>query len=165
MTSKERVLTSFAHQEPDRVPINYCGNRGIDGRLKAHFGLEYDDDEGLRQALEVDFRNVDPPYIGAKLHDDIPERGIKSDAWGIRRKWIAHDTGGYWDFVDFPLQNATEEDMMKWSMPAPDDYDYRVVKEACHFSLNSATRDVIDDLVSPNNIRALGLKKRGSSRG
>jgi hypothetical protein len=39
MQSKERVLTAFARQEPDRVPINYLANPGIDGRLKRHFGL------------------------------------------------------------------------------------------------------------------------------
>ena len=39
MTSRERVLTAFARQEPDRVPINYDSNPGIDLRLKQHFGL------------------------------------------------------------------------------------------------------------------------------
>ena len=36
MTSKERVLTALAHEEPDRVPINYSANPGIDARLKKH---------------------------------------------------------------------------------------------------------------------------------
>ena len=54
MTSKERVLTTFASQEPDRVPINYSANDAIDRRLKEHFGLEADDAEGLLQALGVD---------------------------------------------------------------------------------------------------------------
>jgi len=33
MTSKERVLTTLAHQEPDRVPIHYFANGGIHRRL------------------------------------------------------------------------------------------------------------------------------------
>ena len=33
MTSKERVLTAFANRAPDRVPIDYSANPGIDGRL------------------------------------------------------------------------------------------------------------------------------------
>ncbi len=37
MTSRERVLTAFARQEPDRVPINYYSNPGIDARLKSSF--------------------------------------------------------------------------------------------------------------------------------
>ena len=38
LTSKERVLTAFAHQEPDRAPIDYSANAGIDAELKKHFG-------------------------------------------------------------------------------------------------------------------------------
>jgi hypothetical protein len=51
MTSRERALTAFALAEPDRVPINYLSNPGIDGRLKAHYGLEAGDGEGLRDIL------------------------------------------------------------------------------------------------------------------
>ena len=65
---------AFAHQEPDRVPINYLSNPGIDRRLKAHYGLDAGDSEGLNQKLGVDFRRIDAPYIGPKLHADVPER-------------------------------------------------------------------------------------------
>ncbi len=94
MTSKNRVLTAFASQELDRVPINYSANEGIDRRLKQHFGLESDDREGLLKALNIDFRRVDVPYTGPRLHEDIPERSLKTDDWGIRRRWIEHETGG-----------------------------------------------------------------------
>jgi len=33
MNSKERVLSTFAQCEPDRVPVNYRANPGIDRRL------------------------------------------------------------------------------------------------------------------------------------
>ncbi len=131
MNSKERVLTFFASREPDRVPVDYSANPGIDRRLKKHFSLAENDNEGLLQALGVDFRGVGAPYKGKKLHEDIPERGVKVDNWGIHRRWIEHETGGYDDFCDFPLQNATEEDIAKWPMPSPDDFDYSVVAEAC----------------------------------
>jgi uroporphyrinogen decarboxylase len=129
MNSKERVLTAFAHQEPDRVPINYMANPGIDRRLKDHFGLAEQDNEGLRQALGVDFRNVGVSYTGPKLHEDIPDRQI--DMWGIHRRWIEHDTGGYWDYCDFPLQDATLDDIKAWPMPDPDNFDYTHVAEQC----------------------------------
>jgi len=131
MTSRERVLTAFARNAPDRVPVNYMANAGIDRRLKEHFGLPLDDSEGLRQALGVDFRGVGVPYRGPKLHEDIPERGVKVDDWGIHRRWIEHETGGYWDYCDFPLQDATEEEIAEWPMPSPDDFDYSLVSDYC----------------------------------
>ncbi len=131
MTSKERVLATLACQVPDRVPIDYFANADIDRRMKVHFGLASDDAEGLRQNLQVDFRGVLAPYRGPKLHADIPERGVVVDDWGIHRTWIEHSTGGYWDYCDFPLQEATEEEVAAWPMPSPDDYDYGAVPELC----------------------------------
>ena len=62
MSSKERVLTTLARQEPDRVPINYEANPGIDQRLKAHFGLNPKEGIALRDRLGVDFRGVGAGY-------------------------------------------------------------------------------------------------------
>ncbi|MHB9134212.1 MAG: uroporphyrinogen decarboxylase family protein [Armatimonadota bacterium] len=129
MTSKERVLTAFAHQQPDRVPINYECNAGIDHRLKEHFGLQDGDSEGLRQALGVDFRQVWPPYTGPRLHAEVPDRAV--DEWGIRRRWVEHESGGYWDFCDFPLCDATLEDIEVWPLPSPDDFDYTHIPAFC----------------------------------
>lgn len=129
MKSKERVLTAIAHQEPDRVPIDYACNGGIDGRLKEHFGLKSDDAEGLRKMLHVDFRGVGAPYAGAALHAPVKDRRISM--WGIHTRWIEHESGGYWDYCDFPLQHATLEEAQTWSMPSPDDFDYRMIKAAC----------------------------------
>ena len=123
MTSRDRVIAAFNSQVPDRVPINYLANPGIDARLKQHFGLSSSDDEGLLQALSVDFRLLEVPYKGPRLHADIPERGISVDDWGIHRRWIEHGTGGYWDFCEFPLREAGEEEIAGWPMPDPDDFD------------------------------------------
>jgi len=131
MTSRQRVQAVFNGRIPDRVPINYFANDGIDLRLKQHFGLQADDAEGLRQALGVDFRVILPPYRGPKLHPDIPARGVKVDDWGIHRRWIEHPTGGYWDYCDFPLAEAGAEAVAKWPMPSPDDYDYAAIPALC----------------------------------
>lgn len=127
--SKERVLTAFAHQEPDRVPINYLANAGIDQRLKAHFGLSSDDDEGLRRALGVDFRTVNPPYVGPRLHPEVPGHRV-DPCWGIHTRWVEHASGGYWDYCEFPLKDATEEEVAAWPMPSPDDFDYQAAVAA-----------------------------------
>lgn len=131
MTSKERVLITFARQPADRVPINYDANAGIDGRLKGHFGLKSDDHEGLREILGVDFHGVGASYAGPRLHEDIPEHGVKVDDWGIHRRWVEHENGGYWDYCDFPLRDADEKTVANWPMPSPDDYDYSGIREAC----------------------------------
>ena len=129
MTSKERVLTALACREPDRVPVNYKANPGIGRRLAAHFGLDESDGEGLRRRLGVDFRGVRPAYVGPKLHEDLP--GARVDIWGIRRRWIEHDTGGYWDYCDFPLRDADVDAVAVWSFPSPDDFDYAALRERC----------------------------------
>jgi len=131
MTSKQRVLTAFSRAEPDRVPIDYSANPGIDRRLKQHFGLAQGDNEGLRDALGVDFRTVAARYRGPKLHADIPERGVRVDNLGIHRRKVEHGSGCYWDYCDFPLRDATEEQVAEWPMPSADDYDYSEVAAAC----------------------------------
>lgn len=129
MDSKERVRITFARQVPDRVPLDYLANPGIDRRLKDHYGLAAGDDEGLRQALGIDFRRIDAPYVGPRLHTEVPDRQV--DIWGIHRRWIEHESGGYWDFCDFPLREATLEEVEAWPLPSPDDFDYSGVEAQC----------------------------------
>ena len=131
MTSKERVLTTFAHQEPDRVPINYCANPGIDRRLRDYYKNVRRDNRDLAAILGVDFRGAGPRYAGPRLHEDIPERGVSVDNWGIHRRRIEHDSGEYWDYCDFPLKDADEETVANWPMPNPDDFDYSGIADAC----------------------------------
>lgn len=131
MTPKERALTAINHAEPDRVPINLAGtNSQIDKRLKEHFGLAEDDNDGLLDALNVDFRCVDSPYVGPKIHQDLPDRHV-DPLWGIRTRWIRNESGGYWDYCDFPLKDATMEIVENWPMPDPDDFDYDAIAQQC----------------------------------
>ena len=130
MTSKERVQITFANQIPDRVPIDYDGNPGIDGRLKKHFRLKPDDNDGLFEKLGIDFRRENAPYAGPRLHAEVLGRAVSPD-WGIRTRWIEHESGGYWDYCDFPLQEADEEQVAAWPMPSPDDFDYSIVADTC----------------------------------
>lgn len=153
MTSKERVLTTFANRPADRVPINYEANPGIDGRLKAHFGLAPEDGEGLRQALGVDFRGVGAGYTGPRLHQDEPERGVKVDNWGVHRRYIEHESGGYWDYCDFPLKDADEETVARWPMPSPDDHDVSHVREGCQqLKEYAVTLHCFGDLINGNGM-------------
>jgi uroporphyrinogen decarboxylase len=149
MKSRERVLTAFARREPDRVPVDYSANPGIDRRLKEHFGLGAGDDEGLRRALGVDFRGIGAGYTGPKLHADVPGRTV--DEWGIHRRWIEHGTGGYWDFCDFPLLGAGDDAIANWPVPSADHHDYSSIpgecsrhEDYCLFAGSSGAGDIIN---------------------
>lgn len=127
---RERVRAFLARSHADRVPINYCANAGIDARLKAHFGLAAHDDEGLRLALGVDFRAVGPAWNGGRLHPELP--GVEVNAlWGFRTRWIAHASGGYHDFCDWPLRDADEAAVAAWALPDPDAWDYSAIPAQC----------------------------------
>ena len=130
MTSRERVRVTLASGQPDRVPIDYHANPGIDARLKQHFGLRADDWEGLRRALGVDFRPAGAPYTGPRLHPELPGRQV-DPLWGWRTQLIRHSSGEYWDYCDFPLAGADEETVDHWPMPSPDDFGYGDVRAQC----------------------------------
>jgi uroporphyrinogen decarboxylase len=131
MTSKERVMTTFAHKEPDRVPIGYSANQDIDRRLYEALKTEIKEGEWVGDALGVDFRYVGAPYRGKRLHAEVKDRGV-NEQWGIRTRWIEHPTGGYWNYCDFPLRDADVDTVAKWRMPNPDDFDYGDLVESCN---------------------------------
>lgn len=130
MTSKQRVLSALHREKSDRVPFNYMSNPGIDEQLKDHFGLRSDDHEGLRKKLGIDFRPIGAGYTGPRLHDEIAERKV-DPCWGWHTRYVEHAAGGYWDFCDFPLKHADEEQVANWPMPSPDDYDYEGLADQC----------------------------------
>jgi len=150
MTSRERVLTAISREEADRVPIDYVGNGGINQRLISHFGLAPGDYVGLLNALDVDFRHVGAPYIGPRLHPEIP--GINVDpCYGTQTKWIDHPSGGYNDYTGFPLKDATAETLNNWPMPSPDDFDYTAIQkqiamypDKCLMAGGAGTPDIIN---------------------
>jgi len=154
MTSKDRVLATFAYEKADQVPISYSGNADITKRVMEHFKLAPNDYEGLQKVLGVDFRHVGAAYKGPKLHEDILERGVIVDNWGIHRRWIQHETGGYWDYCDFPLKDADEEQVAVWSMPSPDDFNYSGIKDGCErykeYAINGAAG--FGDLINGNGM-------------
>ncbi|MFA6185764.1 MAG: uroporphyrinogen decarboxylase family protein [Phycisphaerae bacterium] len=131
MTPKDRFTAAINHKIPDRVPLGFAGiNDEIDRRLKKHFGLADSDNDGLLESLGIDSRMVFPTYTGARLHYDLGD--IKADPlWGWRTRLIKNDSGSYWDYCDFPLKNATLEDVEAWPLPNPDDFDYDGLIQQC----------------------------------
>ena len=92
MTSRERVLTSLRHQEPDRVPLFYRDVPEVETRLLQDLTLP--DREALLRRLDIDFRWVEPRYVGPPLDD--PETGRRRDIWGVSYRYVTFsDRAGY----------------------------------------------------------------------
>ena len=148
MKHRERVERCLTREKADRIPLNYhFFNSAFDRRIKEYFNLSEDDDEGLRKALDIDFRRVNPPYTGQSPHQDLTDRKVTKD-FGIRLKYIENQSGGFWEPCDFPLAGATIEEVQKWFMASPDDYDYSAVSDLCEtysgYYLAAGTRGVGD---------------------
>ena len=60
MNSKERVLTTFGHRAPDKVP-RWCGSSPEFWEKSKKF--LHLDDEGLRIRFGDDFRRITAPYL------------------------------------------------------------------------------------------------------
>jgi len=148
MNSRERVLATLQHREPDHVPFDLGGapNAGI--HINAYRNLlRYwredkevgtEDiifqkaliDEDVLQRLKVDFRGLDFCVFGtAKLLGELREEGeyfFLIDDWGI--KWVKPKIGGlYYDMRQHPLSgkiNAAEVDTLKLpKLPSREEID------------------------------------------
>ena len=128
MTARERVRRTFEFEKTDRVTIGYEANAAIHARLCRELGVANDDMESVYQALGVDYRGVSAPYVGPELYKAPPERRVDS-LEGCVMRWVAHETGGYWDFCDFPLEGADDADFDAFPVPNPDDFDYDQARE------------------------------------
>jgi uroporphyrinogen-III decarboxylase len=109
MTPRERVLTAFHHEPPDRVPC-WCG-ASVEFWDKARQQLGCDDEQ-LRLRLGDDFRRVLPVYAGP----DVPlSPGANSrTVFGIERNGI-----GYGHPMSHPLADATLAQVHEYPWPDP----------------------------------------------
>ena len=133
ISHRERVLLSFSHQEPDRVPLDLMGNATmlLDQtylRLRDHLGLTpippvrsgstanfYD--ERILEYLDIDFRRVFLPRNPAWEKVTLPD-GSYLDEFGVRNR----SDGIYVNFVEHPLKTATTvKDIEAYPWPSPAD--------------------------------------------
>jgi uroporphyrinogen decarboxylase len=131
MNSKERVLCTLAHQEPDRVPLDTWMTAEGREALRLHFRLPPEDDpyeqwhEGLMQRFRVDFRFPKLPYIGRPLRTFAD--GSWETEWGFRRKGLYAGVS-----ITHPLaQAASVESIVHYPFPDPDWYDYSGLAHYC----------------------------------
>lgn len=123
MTPRERVKRTFEFEKTDRVTIGYETNEGVHMRLSHALGIPDGNMEKVMQALGVDYRGISAPYTGPALFTAPPGRRV-DPLEGCRMRWVEHEGGGYWDFCDFPLAGAGDEQFDAFPVPNPDDFDY-----------------------------------------
>lgn len=128
MDSKERVMIALAHQEPDRIPVNFRATDRVTEQLSRALGLDY---RGILDRFRVDFREVIPNYMGPVFPDRSD--GSKVDLWGVGRKRQRINGGGDFLISYRPLQNAsTEEDIHGHPWPRPEWFDFSRTKSLCN---------------------------------
>ena len=118
MNAKERVISTFKHREPDRVPLWYGASDGLTARLTQQCNVP--DEEALMQRLHIDFRRVHERYVG-------PQLGTKN-YWGVERG------GGYYGQpLTHPLAGVETVEQVEafagW--PSPDWFDFSHLRQEC----------------------------------
>lgn len=137
MRSKELLLKTLNHEEPDRVPVdlgstnvttitwpayvNLCKYLGLDKEKEITVVDRIQQivvpDEEVLLRLKVDTRSVWLPKPGTRKVE-LEEEDAYMDDWGIVRKKVAGSW--YYDVIKFPLEDANSiEDLLNYKWPNP----------------------------------------------
>ncbi|MBI3851361.1 MAG: hypothetical protein HY298_13955 [Verrucomicrobia bacterium] len=126
MTSRERVLTALAHQQPDRTPRDFWAEPPALNRLFQHLG--HSDSDRLMEDLGVDIAHLDAP--------PTPERpiggGIYQNFWGERFVYKDTPWGPMREDAPGALADASsfaKLEALDW--PTPDCIDRSLLREQC----------------------------------
>ena len=115
MTSRERVLTTFAHEEPDRVPL-WCGaSPEFVAKAKRELGIA--DTEELFVRFGDDFRRVHARYAGPK--EFSPDLGLSPGATYRTPFGVEREGFGYGMPTSHPLADATLKQVHDYPWPDP----------------------------------------------
>ncbi|MDC7227240.1 MAG: uroporphyrinogen decarboxylase family protein [Spirochaetales bacterium] len=140
MTSKERVLATISHQEPDRVPIDFGATMETtihaEGYKKLIKALDIQTagspvemlktagfvrpDEDVQQHIGADVRGLFPNrrYSGEGRLSEDGEYKLLTDEFGILwRKPV--DGGLYYDIHNSPMSNMQLDDIKNYNFPDP----------------------------------------------
>ena len=109
VTSRERVLAAFDHEQPDRVP-SWCGATA-EFWAKAKRGLALDD-EGLRLRFGDDFRRILGKIPAPNVA--LAPAATMQTAFGVQRTGI-----GYGMAMSHPLADATLAEVHAYPWPDP----------------------------------------------
>ena len=126
MNHKERVLKALNKDVPDRVPFFYWDVPEFGEKMMSYFGFTNRDQ--LLEHLDVDFRWVEPKYIGPQLVEDGNKS--KKDIWGVGYSRIHTGEFEYWEADSFPLQGITDPAALDdYPWPTNDLFDFNFLDE------------------------------------
>ena len=115
MTSRERVLAAFAHEEPDRVPV-WCGaSPEFIAKAKARLGIASTEDLFIR--FGDDFRRVTAPYAGPRHRHPslgLPEGTVCRTVFGVEHRGV-----GCGIPINPPLAHASLNQVDEYDWPDP----------------------------------------------
>lgn len=132
-SSRERVITTLEHREPDRVPLDISFGYEAYKNLKHHIGFKSNEDSlpsgpdlSVRPPVEfLNLLNIDLMYVGLNSGSEEPifEYGIDkfTDEWQIQYERIEQQIGFVYEAQRHPLENATVEDLRYFPWPNPYD--------------------------------------------
>lgn len=131
MTSRQRLLTTLAHQEPDRVPLDLGGHVTTIQRLayeglKDYLGINKATKTFIREHADLDNEVLEEFAIDTRYVRLKPPKSWKLklepdnsylDEWGVRWKKM----GLYHEPVAYPLAHAKTKDLERYNWPDPSD--------------------------------------------
>jgi uroporphyrinogen decarboxylase len=132
LNSRERVLLTLNHQEPDRVPFNLNLTVDVYHRLREFLKLPPEPNKAmdlgtgvsasldLVEAMKVDFCYL---KLGSPVRWTPPARtdGVIMDEWGIGYQKTDRPGGFYYEMIEHPLAGATLKDIAEYCWPDPND--------------------------------------------
>ncbi|RPJ36618.1 MAG: hypothetical protein EHM35_07820 [Planctomycetaceae bacterium] len=159
MNSRERVARALNHEEPDRIPIDFGGtvcssiHRDAYVQLKRYLGMDGEAltivdpfqqlpylDEVLLERLGADFCMLQLPAVEMQPVELFEDGSYYAfvDRWGAKVH-MPKDGGLYYDWVEFPILEATMEALDAYAWPAldPPGYLMRLREQAEHLVQNT----------------------------
>ncbi len=129
MKSRERVIRTLNHEEPDRVPLDYWTTPAAYENLRDYLKLKAPEtqewgimsnwkiSEEMLNRLHIDFRRVYMNTSSSFEMKTYPD-GTTDSEYGFRGKWF----GPYWEVTHFPWAEFTEvEQVEEYEWPDADD--------------------------------------------
>ncbi|MDQ1256181.1 MAG: Uroporphyrinogen deCOase protein [Candidatus Hydrogenedentes bacterium] len=133
MTPKERVTKTIAHEQPDRVAIDYAAQGEVSEKLSARLGLR--PGEWLGDRIEIDLRGVGPsfrnpiePLCYADPTVEVTSAGVYRDIWGVGFVPNRTSIGFYMDLAEYPMKDCDSiEQIHAYPWPTADLWDYSAI--------------------------------------